>query len=155
MENTPQNGQPDSSASTKRAIIYCRVSTDEQAEKGTAYQRKLKRAENMPKITGVKLWRGVTSTRKPKNFLANLTRIHCQYFVMQTISAVPCRWKPDQRDAKHIPCSNRVRRIALLPFRSTVITRPPEDGDEWDMPLLIRGLAKLGKEIHTVNRGEL
>jgi DNA invertase Pin-like site-specific DNA recombinase len=33
--------------------------------------------------------------------------------------------------------------------------RPPEDGDEWDMPILIRGLAKLGKEIHTVRRGKL
>jgi len=43
----------------------------------------------------------------------------------------------------------------LIAYRIDRIVRPPEEGDEWDMPLLIRGLAKLNKEIHTVNRGQL
>jgi hypothetical protein len=41
----------------------------------------------------------------------------------------------------------------LIAYRIDRIVRPPEDGDEWDMPILIRGLAKLGKEIHTLDRG--
>jgi hypothetical protein len=43
----------------------------------------------------------------------------------------------------------------LLSYRIDRIVRPPEDGDEWDMPVLIRGLAKLGKELQVCNRGEL
>ena len=35
------------------------------------------------------------------------------------------------------------------------LVRPPEDGDEWDIPILIRGLAKVGKELHTVENGKI
>ena len=44
---------------------------------------------------------------------------------------------------------------ALIAYRIDRIVRPPEEGDEWDMPILIRGLAKLGKELHTCDRGQL
>jgi site-specific DNA recombinase len=43
----------------------------------------------------------------------------------------------------------------IIAYTIDRFVRPPEEGDEWDMPILIRGLAKLGKEIHTVRRGKL
>lgn len=43
----------------------------------------------------------------------------------------------------------------LIAFSIDRIVRPPEDGDEWDVPVLIRGLAKIGCEIHTVEDGRI
>ena len=40
----------------------------------------------------------------------------------------------------------------LIVFSIDRLVRPPEEGDEWNMPILIRGLAKLGREIRIPSR---
>ncbi len=66
---------------------------------------------------------------------------------------LPLEARPEGRKAFTVLKSSEAD--CLIAFSVDRIARPPEDGDEWDTPLLIRGLAKLGKEIHTVNRGQL
>jgi site-specific DNA recombinase len=43
----------------------------------------------------------------------------------------------------------------LVVYRIDRLVRPPEDGDEWDTPVLVRGLAKTGRELHAVDRGKI
>lgn len=66
---------------------------------------------------------------------------------------VPIEERPEGRKAFELLNSGKAD--ALVAYRFDRIARPPEEGDEWDIPPLIRGLAKIGKEIHTVNRGRI
>ena len=66
---------------------------------------------------------------------------------------IPIEARPEGRTAYDMLRGNQAD--ALIAYRMDRIARPPQDGDEWDIPALIRGLAKLGKEIHVCNRGLL
>jgi site-specific DNA recombinase len=116
----------------KRAVIYCRVSTDEQAAKGYSLPTQIEACERYAHLNGFK----VIGT-----------------FMDDYTGTVPIEQRPEGRKAYDMLHSNQAD--VLIAYRIDRIVRPPEDGDEWEMPLLIRGLAKLGKEIHTVNRGQL
>ena len=117
----------------KRAAIYARVSTDEQAGDGhyslsTQLEACRKYAEqNRLEVVG----------ESADDFTG----------------AVPIEQRPEGRNAYTMLANGEAD--VLIAYRIDRIVRPPEEGDEWDMPILIRGLAKLGKEIHTVNRGKL
>jgi site-specific DNA recombinase len=117
---------------TKRAVIYARVSTDEQADKGYSLPTQLEACEKYARA----------------NELEIVGTFNDDY-----TGAVPLEMRPEGRKAYDMLHNGQAE--VLVAYRIDRIVRPPEDGDEWDMPVLIRGLAKLGREIHTVNRGQL
>jgi DNA invertase Pin-like site-specific DNA recombinase len=67
--------------------------------------------------------------------------------------ATPIESRPEGRKAYEMLSHGRAD--VLVVYRMDRLVRPPEDGDEWDIPVLVRGLAKLGREIHTLDRGKL
>jgi site-specific DNA recombinase len=124
MDTAPLNGH-------KRAVIYCRVSTEEQAGNYSLS----------------------TQLEACRKYAEQHGLIVVADFADDYSGATPIEARPHGREAFTLLKSSETD--CLIAFSIDRIARPPEDGDEWDTPLLIRGLAKLGKGIHTVNRGEL
>ena len=114
-----------------KAVLYTRVSTDEQA-KGYSLESQMERcrayaSEHDFSIVG--------------EFQDDFT------------GAVPIEARPE--GSKAFKMLNNGEADVLIVYTMDRLVRPPEDGDEWDTPVLIRSLARLNKEIHTVNRGQL
>lgn len=116
----------------KRAVLYGRVSSDEQADKGYSLPTQIEACEKYARQLGFTI---------VGRFQDDFT------------GTTPIEARPEGRKAYELLRSGAAD--VLIAYRIDRIVRPPEDGDEWDMPVLIRGLAKLGKEIHVCNRGEL
>lgn len=116
----------------KRAILYARVSTDDQADKGYSLPSQF---EAMRKY----------AVQQDFEIAAEF---HDDYS-----GATPIEMRPEARKAYAMLKDGQAD--AIIAYTIDRFVRPPEDGDEWEMPMLIRGLAKLGKEIHTVRRGKL
>lgn len=117
---------------SKRAVLYARVSTDDQADKGYSLPSQL---DAMRKYAAQQGFEVVGE------------------FQDDYSGATPIEHRPEGRKAYAMLKSDGAD--AIVAYTIDRFVRPPEDGDEWDMPILIRGLAKLGKEIHTVRRGKL
>lgn len=115
----------------KRAVLYARVSTDEQANNYSLSTQ----LEACRKYAG-------------DNSMAIAGEFSDDYS-----GATPIEKRPEGRKAFAMLKSGEAD--CLVAYAMDRLARPPEDGDEWDTPLLIRGLAKLGKELHTVERGQL
>jgi site-specific DNA recombinase len=115
----------------KRAVIYCRVSTDEQA-KGYSLSTQLEACLKYAEANGFE----VIGTFKD-----------------DYSGATPIEARPEGRVAYDM-LSRGVADV-LIVYRIDRLVRPPEDGDEWDMPILIRSLAKAGREIHTLDLGRI
>lgn len=115
-----------------RAILYGRVSTDEQADKGYSLPTQLEACRKYAAENGFSV---------------------VAEFADDFTGAVPIEARPEGRKAYTMLRNGEAD--VLIAYRIDRVVRPPEDGDEWDMPILIRGLAKLGKELHTCNRGKL
>jgi site-specific DNA recombinase len=116
----------------KRAVLYARVSTDDQAEKGYSLPSQLDAMRKYAAQQGFEI---------------------VGEFKDDYSGATPIEFRPEGGKAYAMLKSGNADLIIAYTIDRYV--RPPEDGDEWDMPILIRGLAKLGKEIHTVRRGKL
>lgn len=114
------------------AIIYARVSTDEQADKGCSLPTQIEACRKYAAERGF--------------------AVVAEYADDYT-GAVPLETRPEGRRAYAMLRSSEAD--VMIAYRMDRLARPPEDGDEWDMPVLIRGLARLGKELHTCNRGQL
>jgi site-specific DNA recombinase len=114
-----------------RVIIYARVSTDEQA-------------------TNYSLDSQIEACRK---YAERLGFIVVTEFREDFTGTVPLEQRPEGKKAYAMLRSGEAD--ALIIYTVDRLVRPPEEGDEWDMPVLVRNLAKLGKEIHAVNRGKL
>jgi DNA invertase Pin-like site-specific DNA recombinase len=54
--------------------------------------------------------------------------------------ATPIEMRPEGRFAYEMLSKGEAD--VLIVYRMDRLVRPPEDGDEWDIPILIRGLAK-------------
>ncbi|MBI5879940.1 MAG: recombinase family protein [Chloroflexi bacterium] len=117
---------------SKRAILYTRVSTDEQAEKGYSLPTQLAACQKYAEAQG---------------FTVAAT------FADDYTGSVPIEYRPAGKQAYEMLKSGEAN--ALICYAVDRLVRPPEEGDEWDTPILIRGLAKLGKELHVCNRGRL
>lgn len=117
---------------TKRAILYARVSTDDQAEKGYSLPSQ---------IDAMRMYASAQGFEIVAEFQDDYS------------GATPIEHRPEGRKAYAMLQSGDADLI--IAYTIDRFVRPPEDGDEWEMPILIRGLAKLGKEIHTVRRGKL
>ena len=116
----------------KYAVIYVRVSTDEQADKGYSLESQIE------------------ACRKYAHQYGYTVVAEC---VEDYTGTVPIEQRPEGKWAYAMLSKGEAD--ALIVYTIDRLVRPPEEGDEWDMPILIRGLAKLGKEIHTVSRGPL
>ena len=116
----------------KKAILYARVSTDDQADRGYSLPSQL---EAMRRYAAAQSF--------------DVAAEICDDYS----GATPIEFRPEGRKAHAMLQAGAAD--VLVAYSMDRIVRPPEDGDEWDMPILIRGLAKLGKEIHTVSRGKL
>ncbi|CAG0961849.1 hypothetical protein ANRL3_00928 [Anaerolineae bacterium] len=125
-----------SSASTPikrlRAVIYVRVSTDEQAEQGRSLDKQL-----------------------------DYCRLYCQQHNLEIVGeyaddytgTVPLEQRPKGSLVYKMLADNVAD--VLVVFMMDRLVRPPEEGDEWDIAILVRGLAKLKKEIHRTDRGRI
>ncbi|CAG0934119.1 hypothetical protein TFLX_03343 [Thermoflexales bacterium] len=116
----------------KRAIVYCRVSTDEQAASGYSLEHQSESCHKYADEYGMQI-------------VAEFADDHT--------GTVPIEMRPEGTKAFAMLHSGLAD--VLVCYSMDRLARPPEDGDEWDMPVLIRGLAKTKKEIHTVKRGQL
>lgn len=116
----------------KRAVIYARVSTDEQARSGTSLDKQEEACRKYAESSGFQI--------------VGLP------FRDDYTGAVPIEQRPEGSKAFAMLTSGEAD--ALIVFAIDRLVRPKMDGDEWDIPILIRGLAKSGKEIHTT-RGEI
>src|SRR5512139_2920234 len=118
---------------TKRAVLYCRVSTDEQARSGTSLDKQEEACRKYATSHGFE--------------------IVGQPFKDDYTGTVPIEQRPEGRKAYTMLTEGQAD--ALIVFSIDRLVRPPEDGDEWDIPILIRGLARVGKEIHAVEMGKI
>jgi site-specific DNA recombinase len=66
---------------------------------------------------------------------------------------VPIEQRPEGRKAYEMLKMGAAD--GLLVWKMNRLVRPLEDGDEWAVLPLIQGLAKLGKEIHICDRGQI
>lgn len=120
----------------KKAILYARVSSDEQAREGkTSLKTQVKACRDYAEKNGLDI--------------PDETFVVTDDFT----GTVPIESRPNGKTAYQMLLDGRAD--VLVAYRMDRLTRPPEEGDEWDIPVLIRGLAKLGKEIHLVNRGRI
>ena len=116
----------------KRAVLYARVSTDEQADKGYSLPSQFDAMRKYAAQQGFQI---------------------AGEFQDDYSGATPIEFRPEGKKAYAMLQTGGAD--VIIAYTIDRFVRPPEDGDEWDMPILIRGLAKLGKEIHTVRRGKL
>jgi site-specific DNA recombinase len=116
----------------KRAILYPRVSTDEQAADGYSLPTQLEGCRKYVRDNGF-------------DIVAEL--------VEDYTGTVPIEDRPEGSKVYAMLANDEAD--VLVAYRMNRIVRPPEEGDEWDIPILIRSLAKLGKEIHTCDRGHI
>jgi site-specific DNA recombinase len=139
----------------KRAVLYARVSTDDQKDQGYSLpsqfdaMRKYAAQQDFEivggqyyKVEGGKLVMGSPSDEGA-----------VPAFIEDYSGATPIEFRPEGRKAYTLLQSGAAD--VIVAYTIDRFVRPPEDGDEWDMPILIPGLAKLGKKIHTVRRGKL
>jgi site-specific DNA recombinase len=117
---------------TKRAINYARVSTGEQADNGYSIPSQL--------VAG-------------RKYGADNDFEIVAEFAEDYTGAVPIEFRPEGKKVFDLLRSGAAD--AIIVYTMDRLVRPPEEGDEWDTPVLIRSLAKLGKEIHTVDHGPL
>jgi site-specific DNA recombinase len=118
--------------SHKRAVIYCRVSTEEQKKSGTS----LGKQEDV-------------CTRYATSHGFQIVGV----FKDDYTGTVPIEFRPEGSQAFTMLTSGAAD--ALIVFSIDRLVRPKEDGDEWDIPIIVRGLAKTGKEIHCTDTGKL
>ena len=160
-----------------RVILYLRVSTDEQAETGRGLKNQIRECLKYVKDhdfvlvgnryvdanTGLEviesdcLWKFANPEKAEKAAKANGD-------IGKPIEPIP-GYQDDYSGT--VPIEQRPRGSevyamlkddeadAVIAFDMTRLVRPPEEGDEYDMPNLIRGLAKTKKEIHLTTRGKL
>ena len=114
-----------------KAIIYARVSTDEQAD-NYSLPTQIAACEKYAEKSGMQ----VAATFKD-----------------DYTGTTPIEERPE--GAKAYEMLSEGAADALIVLSMDRLVRPPEEGDEWAIALLIRGLSKLGKEIHTVKRGKI
>lgn len=115
-----------------RAVIYARVSTEDQAKRGYSLPSQLKECRAYAKEHDLEV-----VGEFPEDFTGT----------------VPIEERP--QGGKAIAVLRRKEADALVVYTIDRLARPPLEGDEWDTPNLIRSLAKLGIEIHTVDRGKI
>jgi site-specific DNA recombinase len=118
--------------SRKRAVIYCRVSTEEQRKRGTSISKQVDVCTRYATSHGFRI---------------------VDTFKDDFTGTVPIELRPEGGKAFAMLISGVAD--ALIVCSIDRLVRPKEDGDEWDIPIMVRGLAKTGKEIHCADTGKI
>jgi site-specific DNA recombinase len=100
----------------KRAILYARVSTDDQKDKGYSLPSQLEAMRNY-------------AAKQRFEIVAE--------FQDDYSGATPIEMRPEGRKAHAMLQEGQAD--AIIAYTIDRFVRPPEDGDEWEMPILIRG----------------
>ncbi|CAG0936306.1 hypothetical protein TFLX_05174 [Thermoflexales bacterium] len=139
----------------KRAVIYARVSTDEQADKGYSLPSQIEECGKYAHDNGFEVVGGRYFDKKARILIdePNENTLPFQCFTDDYTGTVPIEQRPEGKRAYKMLADGGAD--ALIIYSVDRLVRPPQEGDEWEMPILIRGLAKLNKEIHVCNRGQL
>ncbi|CAG0934900.1 hypothetical protein TFLX_03722 [Thermoflexales bacterium] len=140
---------------TKTCILYCRVSTDEQADSGYSLPSQMevcrKYAEGLGYTVVGNRWYDLDA--KKQVGAPNEHTFPVPVYADDFTGTVPIEQRPEGKYAFDTLRGNRAD--CMFAYRMDRLVRPPEDGDEWDIAILIRSLGKLGKEIWTVQRGRI
>ncbi len=118
--------------SRMRAVIYCRVSTEEQKRRGTSLDKQ----------------EDVCSRYAASHGFQIVGKFKDDY-----TGTVPIECRPEGGKAFTMLTSGAAD--ALIVFSIDRLVRPKEDGDEWDIPIIVRRLAKTRKEIHCTDTGRI
>ena len=116
----------------RKAILYARVSTDNQADKGYSLPSQLDACRRYAEQHGFEI---------------------VGEFQEDYTGTIPLERRPEGRKVYAMLSGNQAD--VIVAYTVDRLVRPPEEGDEWDFPVLIRGLALLDKEIHTCDIGKL
>ena len=139
----------------KKCILYCRVSTDEQAASGYSLPAQMEACRKYAESLGYSVVgnRWYDLDKKKQVSAPNENTFPVPVYADDFTGTVPIEQRPEGKLAFAVLRNNLAE--AMFAFRMDRLARPPEDGDEWDMAILIRGLGKLGKTLYTVQRGKL
>jgi site-specific DNA recombinase len=116
---------------TKRIVIYLRVSSDEQA-KNNSMDVQYDDCMTYAKHSDLEV---------------------VEVFREDYTGTVPFEQRPEGSKAYNMLKSGAAD--GVLVWRMNRLARPLDAGDEWAIPPLVQGLAKLGKEIHICDRGQI
>jgi site-specific DNA recombinase len=117
---------------SKRAILYPRVSTDEQKEAGYGLPDQLRACRDY-------------AARNDLEVVAEF----CEDFT----GTVQFERRPEGRKAYQMLKDGRAD--VLIAGRVNRLVRPKDEGDELDLLILIRNVMRMGGELHTVDNGKL
>lgn len=132
----PKAAPPRAPASTRglrRAIIYIRVSTSEQEKYGTSLEKQREKCIAYA--------------------LEHSFSVVAEVFQDDYSGATPIESRP--AGARAYAMLKDGLADTLIAFSVDRIVRPPEEGDEFDTAIMIRNLARIGCEIHTVEDGHI
>jgi site-specific DNA recombinase len=155
-------------------ILYLRVSTDEQSRSGFGLDRQIKSCLEYTRRHGFELagdsyldantglvvrkreglWEYANPTMIAR-FKIDTSRpiIPVRGYMDDFTGTVPIEQRPEgSRVFELLKCGDA---DALVVEEMSRLVRPKDEGDEWDVSSLIKGLAKLGREIHATNRGKI
>ncbi len=115
-----------------RAILYARVSTDEQADKGYSLPSQLEACRRYAEQHGFTV---------------------VAEFQDDCTGAIPIAERPEGKKAHALLIHGQAD--VLVAYTIDRLVRPPEEGDEVLLLSLVHSLNKTGKQIHTADRGQL
>ena len=116
----------------KRAILYCRVSTENQADKGYSLPTQLEACRNYAERLGFEV---------------------VAEFAEDYSGATPLEQRPEGKKAHRMLTQDQAD--VLIGYTIDRLVRPPEEGDEILFLTLIHSLNKTGKQIHATDTGQL
>jgi DNA invertase Pin-like site-specific DNA recombinase len=117
-------------------VIYARVSTDEQADKGYNLQSQIEACGKYAHAYGLEIAGRRYFDKDAKTLVAepNENTVPVRCFVNDYTGTVPIESRPEGRKANEMLRSNQAD--VLIAYRIDRIVRPPEEGDEWGMPMV-------------------
>jgi site-specific DNA recombinase len=157
-----------------RVVIYLRVSTDEQSRSGFGLDRQIKSCLDYVSRNGYELagdsyldantglpvierdgkWEYINLMMIAR-FKIDASRPIAPVlgYMDDFTGTVPIEQRPEGKRVFEILRGGDAD--AMVVEEMSRLVRPKDEGDEWDISSLIKGLAKLGKGIHATNRGAI
>lgn len=137
------------------AVIYCRVSTKEQKDSGTSIPKQLEADWTYCKAQKFEVvgdrWYDLKQKRSVSE--PNADCFPVPVYVDDFTGTVLIQQRPE--GSKAYAMLERKEAEALVVFSVDRLYRPKEEGDEIEVPWLVRALKRVGCEVHTVGKGRI
>lgn len=139
----------------KRAVIYCRVSTKEQKDSGTSLDKQMEACRKYAESHGFVIVGDRYFDPRQKKAVSepNEGTFPVPVYVDDFTGTVLIEQRPE--GSKAYAMLERKEAEALVVFSVDRLCRPKEEGDEIDVPWLVRALKRIGCEVHTVGKGRI